>query len=328
MNLDCAKCETSLSGLEKYRDDNGFIDLDKLNIVFPAESRERMGNDSRFKNWVDFSGTQVLVKQEILLGNEKNYGIYAELIVEEMYKQMGLETAHYDLVKINGESGLLSVNILKEGEEMYSLDSIAVDIETNEDYPDIVDFYDIQKGMIENFKKQGLSKDDIKEQLYAFQNRMVMGAFTLASDMHSENISYIYSKQEQEDGFKVEIAPAYDNESCLMLDLDEITMKAIVASQCSIKDVSDFSDFKIAVLDNEDMEGKALWAVTLNELLDCDNTYDFMMDCYEKLNINEAIHKVEERIGAPLPDICKKIATKAFNARKKEIDKVMCQEYS
>lgn len=37
--------------LEKYRDEEGYIDLDKLAIYFPKESRERMGNSNRAKNW-------------------------------------------------------------------------------------------------------------------------------------------------------------------------------------------------------------------------------------------------------------------------------------
>ena len=112
----------SLDELEQFRDENGFIDLTKAGIQFTQETREEAGNPSRVKNWVDFQGRKALVKGEAIREEEQNYGIYAELIVEEVAKQVGQTTAHYDLVKFLGEDGkyhqgVLSVSVLENSRE-------------------------------------------------------------------------------------------------------------------------------------------------------------------------------------------------------------------
>ena len=81
------KSSYSLEDLEALRDGKGFIDLTNIGLALNEESRNIIGNQDRIKNWVDFNGTKALLKGEIALDeNDKNYGIYAELITEEIAK--------------------------------------------------------------------------------------------------------------------------------------------------------------------------------------------------------------------------------------------------
>ena len=91
------------------RDKDGFIDLENVHLRFPINTKEKRGSQDRIKNWVNFKGTKVLIKGERKLLDERNYGYYAELIVEEIGKKLNIPMAHYDLVKLKD----------KEGKEIY-----------------------------------------------------------------------------------------------------------------------------------------------------------------------------------------------------------------
>ena len=82
-------------------------------------------------------------------------------------------------------------------------------------------------------------------------------------------------------------------------------------------------DPKIAVLEGE---YASIWKNTLDTLLEDDEVYDFVMDCYHNLDIRKAIKSVEEKIQAPLPEIVKSTATYVFQFRRNEIGKILYPE--
>lgn len=161
--------EYSLKDLEQFRDENGFIDLSKAKIQFTAETREETGNTDRVKNWVNFNGTKALIKGEAILAQERNYGIYSEIIVEEIAKQLGVETAHYDLVKFYDENGQVSFGVLSEmmmnleNEQLVMLhEMIGNEPEEDGDFLDTTSYeFTVQK-LSEVLAKDGYSEEDIE----------------------------------------------------------------------------------------------------------------------------------------------------------------------
>lgn len=112
-------------------------------------------------------GTKALIK----VGDErKTLGYYAELIVEKLAKQVGLEHAQNDLVVWNGKKGILSKSIIDKDEELYTLDSITkTDNRINqEEYSDIYDLYSVLQEFMDFMKKNKLSKEEIKNLFYDF----------------------------------------------------------------------------------------------------------------------------------------------------------------
>ena len=106
----------TIESLEKYRNENGFIDMDK----FFAENdtsveREVVGNVDRVKDWVTLEdGTKILLKTEpdIQADNEEEYGIvYADLIYNKLASQAGLDTAQTDLIMYKGKKGIYSRDV-------------------------------------------------------------------------------------------------------------------------------------------------------------------------------------------------------------------------
>lgn len=80
------------SFINGQRDHDGFLVLETNQIM--EENIEKMGSCEKTKFWVEFlDGTKALIK----VGDErKTLGYYAELIVEKLAKQVGLEHAQND----------------------------------------------------------------------------------------------------------------------------------------------------------------------------------------------------------------------------------------
>lgn len=319
--LECAKANVSPNDLDRFRQDDGYINLDELNIEFTIGSREMMGTEDRDKNWIDFNGRKALFKETMMIDEVPNASAYSELIVEKLAKQVGIECAHVDLVRKDGKSGILSYSILKEGEQLYSLDSFIGETRENDGYIDTIDLVDMLKKTMDSMKKEGLSKQDIQNMVIDIQKRLAFDMFIGETDRHTENISIL----EDENG-KLKLAPLYDNEHSLMLDMDNELLEKLAKNPIGLRRSIDCCDPKTSVIP-EAGKKVALWKYTLDELCGNDDVYDFMMDCYEKLNIEQAIKDVEEQIHTEIPEYARIVATKSFGYRKQEIDKVMCMEY-
>lgn len=318
------KCNISFEELENYRDKEGYINLDELNLEFTEESREKIGNENRIKNWVDFSGVEALIKGECKIDNKRNGGIYSELIVEELAKQAGLETAYYDLVKVKGEYGVLSKNILThDNDDLITLQSLIGNTKFNEEYPEITDYIEVEDKLYKSLKFEELEKDNIRKIMNDFRKQSAFFIMICSIDMHPENISLITYINPETKQKKQRVAPIYDTEASLMLDIDLNILERIQKNGLGLQRNVNMQDPKIAVLEGEYSE---LWKNTLDTLLEDDEIYDFVMDCYDNLNIHKAIQNVEKKIKAPLPQVVKKTATYVYEFRKKEIGKIIYPE--
>lgn len=321
MMLECTKANVSPIELERFRQDDGYINLDELNIEFTLSSREMMGTEFREKNWIDFNGKKALFKETMMIDDVPNASAYSELIVEKLARQAGIECAHVDLVRKDGKSGILSYSILKEGEQLYSLDSFIGETCEHAEYMDIVDLVDVLKKTMDSMKKEGLSKQEVQNMVIDMQKRLAFDMFIGETDRHTENISILADK----DG-NLGLAPLYDNEHSLMLDMDNELLEDLAKNPIGLRRGMDNIDPKISVIP-ESGKQVSLWRYTLDELCGDDDVYEFMMDCYENLDIEQAIKDVEEQIHTEIPEYVRTVATKSFEYRKKEIDKVMCMGY-
>ncbi len=93
-----------LNDLEKYRNEDGYIDIDATEFVATPENREDRGSQEREKDWMNLEDASVLLRTELFTDEEtKNYCNYAELLFEELAKQVEFPSAHYDLIKYKGK---------------------------------------------------------------------------------------------------------------------------------------------------------------------------------------------------------------------------------
>lgn len=317
------KCNVSLQELEKYRDKEGFINLDELNLELTEASREKVGNEDRIKNWVDFAGTEVLIKGECesVLDNKRNAQIYAELIVEELAKQAGFDAAYYDLIKINGKAGVLSKKMLqKEEVDLITLYSLIGDTQINEEYPDKSDYIEVEEKLYNVLKEEGMNKKDIMKIIKEYRKQTAFFIMVSSLDRHAENVSFLSYINHETNKKELRLSPIYDNESSLMLDIDLETLEKRVKDGLGLQKDVDALEPKIAVLDGE---YESPWKDTLELLCDDEEVYDFIMDCCDNLNIEKAIEQVGRKIKAPVPEIVKTTATYVFQFRKNAIKEII-----
>ena len=225
--MEFTKSKFSIEELEQFRNSEGYIDLDEAGLILEDESREKRGNTERFKNWIDFSGSKVLIKEENMLEGKRNFGVYSELIMEELAKQMGLPAAKYDLIKYQGKYGILSHMINDpEKEELETVYGLIGETTTNPENPDICDYIEVEQKFKKSLKSLQMTPEEIKQVINDRRKQKILQLFCCEADGHIENEGIIRYKAE--DGRTVaKIAPMFDNETSFLLDLDEAVLETI-----------------------------------------------------------------------------------------------------
>lgn len=327
------KSDYKLEDLEFFRDEKGFIDLSKADIKITSESREKKGTQERLKNWVDFDGKKVLIRGEVV----DNYSVYAELIVEEIAKELGIETAHYDLIKIKDEGGKESYGVLSESiidldkQQLISLHDLIGDesesVNTTEDvdYESVTRYQFTKDKLRDRLSLSGYSEQDINQILLDYDKRMLFYLSVLDTDKHTENISFV--KDINGDG-KISLSPNYDSEFSLLLELDRETAEIIAGQPFGIEEEAEVQDPKIGVIvGKEDGGWNEMWKDTLGALIENDEVYNYYYDhIHGKINMGEIFKRVEDRIHAPLPSIVKNMAQRAYYSRNEAMELIVSGE--
>lgn len=330
-NEEFVKSEYSIEDLEQFRDENGFIDLTQAGIVFTAQSREVVGNPDRIKNWVNFNGKKALIKGEAILEDERNYGIYAELIVEEIARQLGVETAHYDLIKTLDEDGNEVYGVLSEsvvdvdkGEQLISLRDIIGDEPIGEgDFVDTTSLDFTVDKLRENLMLDGYSKEDVEKLIVDYKKRLAFSLAVIDTDKHTENIAFIKKKVDGKD--VISICPNFDSESALMLDNDYTTVEMLLNDYFGLQDSVNIAHPRIGTLKSKSEGGhNSFWKDTLEELYEDDEVLDYCDEVLQgTIDMDVVLANVEERIKARLHENVRYLAKYAFNIRNEEMTKVM-----
>ena len=313
----CDTCNYSLSDLEKFRDKEGFIDLDRAEVSLTDASRERRGNQARLKNWVNFKGQKALVKGEILLEDKVNYGYYAELIVEEVGKKLNIPMAHYDLIKITDKDknvirGVLSEIMYDEKDNLLSLHDLISEATLEKSaFVDATDYH----FMMDDLKKSLAAKDynskEIENVLRDLKKRMAFSILMLETDKHIENYSFIESAE------KIVLSPNYDSEAALLLDNDLETIEKLLLDYNTLKEVADISQPRIGFMKPFNEGGlESFWMDTLEELIVDDDVYDYCVETLApEIDMDVIFESVEKRIKAAIPEEVKLLSKYAYKCR-------------
>lgn len=311
--------------LEKYRDEEGYIDIDKFEHENEVEKfRETGGSHNREKFWIELDDGKIMIRTSNLDKEGVEYTNYAELIFEELAKQVDFPCAHYDLIKYKGEKGVYTKNVLeKENETLIHTKSLLNGSNTTDSYDltssidDIFESYNILSRYDDVPKSQvsSLCKDTAKMAIFDI--------FTMSTDRHPENFGVIFYSDGQNS--EARLSPMYDNECSLMLDQPAEAIDDMVENPTLMKKFVELQNQFIVVPEQQRDESYLEWEDTLFYL--CDDSevcMEFAEKCSKKLDIDGAIRNVEERIGAKLPDKLKEFVIPCFNYRKQIIEKDLC----
>ena len=333
-----------LNELEKYRDKNsGRIDIDALleeNSV--SKITELRGASNKEKDWLKLEDTDVLIRTENLDSEGAIYTTYAELIFEELAKQVDIPCAHYDLVKYKGKNGVLSQNVVNKNESLVLMDDLLNC--TNREH-DIGDDQNIHvEDAINSFytfynEYNDFSKEEYKKMSKDFLNMAIFDIYTMSTDRHAENMGIIFSVKG--DKSSARLAPMFDNECSLMLDSPEEKIEKLLKNRMSLMSYAELESQKIYYTEdyeNDTYEGEDIFNDFLDNMLKQNGTdtnersdwqttiyniselgesqMEFIKKCDKNLNIDEALKSVEERIGVKLPEKLCEFASATFNTRK------------
>lgn len=222
-----------ISELERYRKENGYIDIDELekeHVI--SKIPEPRGASNKEKDWLELEDGNILIRTENLFDEGVIYSTYAELIFEELAKQVNIPTAHYDLVTYKGKKGVLSVNVLDKEECLVSMMDI---LDCSNRMHDVGDSQNIHiKDAIRSFrtfyKEYGeFSKEDYVKLCNDFLNMAIFDIYAISTDRHAENCAVLY------DGKNARLSPMFDNEQSLLLDLPKDTMENLISNPSKIQ---------------------------------------------------------------------------------------------
>lgn len=325
--------EYTLEELEQFRDENGFIDLSKAGVILTEASREIRGYVDRIKNWVDFRGTRALIKGELIRDQEKDYGIYAELIVEEIAKRLGVETAHYDLIRINGDDGEPIFGVLSQsvvdvtsGEELVSLHSlIRSEVEEESDFMDTTKYEYTVKRLEYVLLKDGYDVEQVQQVISDYKKRLAFATTIIDTDKHTENVAFI--KRTINGKKTIRLSPNFDSESALMLDTRISLIQKLLEDYLALRESVDLAHPKIGTIKKRiDGGEESLWKDTLNALCEEDEIYYYCTEVLiEQLDMDEILDSVEARIKAPLPKDVRTLVIGAYTCRNKQMSTLLAQ---
>lgn len=309
-----------IKDLEQYRNEDGYIDIDKTGFVARPEDRELRGSIEREKDWMKLEGTSVLLRTELFKDDEeRNFCNYAELIFEELAKQVDYPCAHYDLIQYKGQKGVFSQDVRQLGEEFYTLSEIIGyrgEFQGSSSTP--IDFENIMQGFKEMMQNQEFYGEEVLQLSKDFAKMLILDTYCMSTDRHTENCGVIIVPGEN--GKKhVKLAPLIDNECSLMLDIPIYELEEMNDSAFGIDYRADVQEPLIALSDENSEPGISKWQDMLEFLAEKDEFFDFANLCNEKLDIEKAVKSVEIRTGIEIPELAKDTAIKGFISRRSAI---------
>ncbi|MEG1344922.1 MAG: HipA domain-containing protein [Clostridia bacterium] len=335
------------SVLEKYRE-NGYINIDKFlednKDIADTIFREVRGSENREKDWITIGDVDILLRTENLIDEEVYNTSFAELLTEEVAKQVGIEAAHYDLITYKGEKGVLSQSVLKEDESLINMSTVLTNLGNYENIEDTLDFIDFEEVLLAIKKlkdcEECITKEDMLKMQEDFCKIVVFDIFSMNTDRNGQNFSIISSK----DSYR--IAPIYDNEHSFGGGLDKKTIEMInsdnvkakktselllpvleASGECTMDITQNWKDY--SPREDEKYNIPFNWQTlifAIGEDLENENVSDFFINCFKNINISKAFSAVEERIGIKIPPEYKESVEKIYNERKKYINDALILE--
>ena len=323
-----------------FRNENGYAIIS--DIEFGNGIEEPRGTDLREKVWYTCKDGQIMLKTNT---DYNENAAYSELISCELANQSGIETAEYDMVMINGKKGIITKNMCKPGEELVSINELIGSGEVNEDYPDSTDIYYVFDALEEKFLEMEMTIEAINKLLIELKKRMLFDLCVMETDRHVENISFIFSSDENGER-QVRLAPMYDTEAALCLYADN--MEKIYSNYNKVSDTANMQEPKISVIPEgvEDspvtidltnpnafllsLQSKVsqsyytstseeMWKSTLDFLCEEPDVSKYYSEVLSKMDIKKAHRALETKIGVQLPECIKKMSEACFESRRNEI---------
>lgn len=339
-----SKSQKTLSQIYRYRDENGFLDLDKAGIKWDERATELVCSEERFSNWVDFGDKHALIKGNALLPDGSNtFALYGELVYEDICRNLGIPSAHYDLVKFtkDGETiyGVLSEDILQKDEErtfknasdpeeisaLRSISDLMISEEFDGYYDDVIDYDEFMNELKDNLSVLDRDAEAIEKALSDLKKRIMLDMCCVASDNHLGNYSFIMREKDVDDKDRryrlAGLAPNYDRENIFMLDTDKIALSEALDNLKMFNSLVHSTSPRIASREcDKHYRENEPWKGIFERLLREDECIE-MYSRIKNINLERILDNLEMRIKSPLPYDARDSIEISFECRMHSIEK-------
>lgn len=265
---------------------------ENFEIEFTLNSREKVGNEKRIKNWfIAKDNKTYMLKTNAQIDDEENYLDVAEIIAKKIFESVNIEYANYILTKYDSKRAVITEGFLKENEEFYSLEDILNGAVCHPENKEIIDYIYLMQVLKRNLRKMKFKESEIDSVILELNKVLVLDLVIANTDRHTENIGIIYNTKTG----SIRLAPVFDSENSLMLEYDKNLVKELSNNYLGIRKVAREIYPKIAVVPKEQATGKEINEATLSAiLLNCgDEIEDFLYDLFDTLDIEKILNLVD-----------------------------------
>ena len=231
-----------------------------------------------------------------------NYNIYAELVYEELIKQVGIKSASLDLGKYNGMDATFSDNIL----DNYDKDIF------------LINGSELVEGK-RYLSETESSLDDLFDAIEDIEKICIADIYTLSTNRRVTDYDFLAGKDKYgNEIFKV--APNCHNTYPLGSNSSLDDMYDMLENEDMLADRVNTFYTDSGVPENKRNIDYPYWEDTLYYIIEENpNMLNFARNCAKKMDIAKAIYNVEEKIKSRIPIEYKEFMYEVFNNRLQNI---------
>ena len=214
-----------------------------------------------------------------------NYEIYAELIAEQLGKQIGISMANYQLATYKGTIGVLSKSFIKPGELIYSADKLKKAVQSIYEENNLNG--NLNENTISNLIEAAFTYDssiNTDKLFLELAKRWMFYGLIMESDKNDTNISFIRKKT------RLTLSPDYDNSTMARLNENIISLISNIKNQTDIYIITDNIKQSLkptSKCDDNFLSSLRFFATEYPEITQ--NTFE----SFKNIDIEKAISKVE-----------------------------------
>ena len=274
--------------MEKYRNEDGFIDINSL--IEMESTKIKYLNRVKTKFCLTINEGRYFFKPV----KHREY-LYRELIAEELAKDFNIPCAHYDIAVFNDFTGVISKDIFKKYDNHFYLSQLLI----TEKYNNLEDIWDM---LLLSYRDESIVEKLMKQLVDIFMFDVLIGN----TDRHSENMELL----ENENG--VNFSPIYDNLFMLKVDAMKYGIYSLTVDR-------DDTESKIRHDENSNLLYRFLNV--------SDRSYEEIFKSklwiISEENISKAISRVEKRIKCEIDEDIKESIKGDFAMNNMYINRVL-----
>lgn len=319
--------------IEDYRK-NGYINLDEYLVNNPEGFTYPYYIDGYDEKnfWTKVASKDkekfiyVKPREKDYLNNE--YNVYSELLYEELMKQVGIKNVSFDMARYDDSVATISENMLdKYSQNQFIINAtelLASKAYRTEEEFSVEDLFD----SIHEYCNAEYLDEEVEEKCISdIQRVCIADLFLLSTDRKATDFDFIAGIDKNGDENLI-LAPLCHNTYALGSNFSKEEIIEMLDDYDLMIERLNLCYFDAGIPEYKRDYDYPYWEDSLYYFVDEDEkNLDFAEECAKKLNIDDAITKVENRISSKIPEEYKEFVRTAFDTRLRYICQCLNLDY-